>query len=274
MRIDLHTHSSVSDGTQAPREVMASAVEAGLDVVALCDHDSMAGWDEASAAAEAFGLQFIPGMEVSTRVRGTSVHLLSYWHRRVDPGVVAMVEKTRDARVGRTQAIVELLARDYPITWESVVEQAGGAQTFGRPHVADALVAAGVVPDRSAAFTELLRPGSAYYVPHYAPELTAAVTTMRAAGGVPVLAHPYAGRSGAELSDRVIERARDAGLVGIEVDHRDHTAEQRGRLRELATRLVLVPTGSSDYHGTGKPNVLGENLTEPAEFARLEAARG
>ncbi|WP_061960838.1 PHP domain-containing protein [Demequina flava] len=273
MRIDIHTHSAVSDGTQTPADVMASAKDANLDIVALCDHDSMAGWDEARSAAQLHGIQFVPGMEVSTRAHGTSVHLLSYWHDRSAPDVDAMIAKTRDARIHRAQAIVELLAKDFPVTWADVVAQSGGAVTVGRPHIADALVAAEVVADRSAAFTEILRPGSAYYVPHYAPEVVSAVKTMRAAGGVPVLAHPYAGRAGSELPTRVIERAVKAGLVGIEVDHRDHTDEQRGRLRALADQLGLVVTGSSDYHGTGKPNQLGENLTTEEAFAQLEAAR-
>lgn len=273
MRIDLHTHSVVSDGTQSPGDVMRSAHQAGLDVVALTDHDSMDGWDEARGVAEQLGMRFVPGMEVSTRHHGTSVHLLSYWHDPDAPEVVAMTAKTRDARIHRAQAIVDLLARDYPVSWADVVAQSGGAVTVGRPHIADALVAAGVVPDRSAAFTEILRPGSAYYVPHYAPEVIDAVKSMRASGGVPVLAHPYAGRAGSELPTRVIERAVKAGLVGIEVDHRDHTDEQRGRLRALAQPLGLVVTGSSDYHGAGKPNLLGENLTQPEALEALEAAR-
>ncbi|WP_062076816.1 PHP domain-containing protein [Demequina globuliformis] len=273
MRIDLHTHSAVSDGTESPAEVMAQAARAGLDVVALCDHDSVAGWEEAREAGKAHGVEWVPGIEVSARHHGTSVHLLSYWHDPRDAEAEAMIAKTRDARVHRAQAIVDLLGQRYPVTWADVVEQSGGAVTVGRPHIADALVARGVVADRSAAFTEILRPGSAFYVPHYAPEVVDAVRTMRAAGGVPVVAHPYAGRAGAELPTRVVERAAAAGLVGLEVDHRDHTAEQRARLRDLAASSGLVATGSSDYHGAGKPNELGENLTSPEAYAALQAAR-
>lgn len=273
MRIDLHTHSAVSDGTESPAEVMRQAARAGLDVVALCDHDSTAGWEEARAEATSLGLTWVPGIEVSARFHGTSVHLLSYWHNPAHPEVEAMVARTRDARVHRAQAIVDLLAQDFPVTWADVVEQAGGAVTVGRPHIADALVAQGVVEERSAAFTEILRPGSAYYVPHYAPEVVDAVTTMRAAGGVTVIAHPYAGRAGAELPDRAFTRAVRAGLAGVEVDHRDHTHEQRGRLRGLADRHGLIATGSSDYHGAGKPNELGENLTSVEAFTSLQEAR-
>ncbi|MFV0633441.1 PHP domain-containing protein [Demequina sp.] len=274
MRIDLHTHSTVSDGTGSPEQVMREAAEAGLDVVALTDHDSTAGWDEASATAADAGVAFVPGIEVSCRHHGISVHLLSYWHDRADEGVERMLAATRDARVDRAKEIVRRIGEDYPVTWEAVSERAGDAATVGRPHIADALVDQGVVPTRDAAFEAILVPGSRYYVPHYAPEVNQAIRTMRAAGGVTVFAHPGADTRGRIVRTSVIESMARAGLVGLEVHHRDHDLRQRSRLADLAERLDLVPTGASDYHGTGKLNRLGENLTAPAEFARLEAARG
>lgn len=273
-RIDLHTHSTVSDGTERPAEVMRSAAAAGLDVVALTDHDSMLGWDEAAAEADRLGIEFVPGIEVSCRHKGVSIHLLAYWPRREDPVVQEMLARTRDARVHRAQEIVRLVAQDYPLTWDDVVAQSGDAATVGRPHIADALVAAGHVPTRDAAFEHILAGNSRYYVPHYAPDVVDAVRTLRAAGGVPVFAHPGADGRGRVVASSVIESMAAAGLVGLEVDHRDHSDAQRERLAAIAERLRLVRTGASDYHGLGKLNRLGENLTSPASYDALRAARG
>lgn len=274
MRIDLHTHSTVSDGTESPAEVMRAAAAAGLDVVALTDHDTMDGWDQAAAEAERLGVEFVPGIEVSCRHKGVSIHMLAYWPRRDDPELVAMLALTRDARVHRAREIVAKVGADYPLTWEQVLAQAGGAATVGRPHIADALVAAGVFPDRDAVFAEVLAGNSKYYVPHYAPEVGDAVRTLRAAGGVPVWAHPGADGRGRIVATSVIEAMADAGMVGLEIDHRDHSPEQRERLAEIAARKGLVGTGASDYHGAGKSNRLGEELTSPDAFAALQAARG
>ena len=274
MRIDLHTHSTVSDGTELPAQVMHAAAQAGLDVVALTDHDAVDGWDEAADAAASLGLEFVPGVEVSCRHRGVSVHLLSYWHRREDPDVTAMLHKTRDSRVHRAREIALKVAGDYPITWEQVEAHSQGAATVGRPHIADALVTAGVVATRDAAFTDILAGNSRYYVPHYAPEVKAAVATLRAAGGVPVFAHPGADGRGRVVATSVIESMARAGMVGLEIDHRDHGEAQVKRLTGIADRLGLVRTGASDYHGTGKENLIGENLTSVEAYAGLQAARG
>lgn len=274
MRIDLHTHSTVSDGTESPAEVLRAAAAAGLDVVALTDHDTMDGWDQAAAEAERLGLQFVPGIEVSCRHNGISIHMLAYWPRRDDPQIAAMLALTREARIHRAQEIVAKVGADYPLTWEQVLIHSGDATTVGRPHIADALVAAGVFPDRDAVFAEVLGGNSKYYVPHYAPEVGDAVRALRAAGGVPVWAHPGADGRGRIVATRVIEAMADAGMVGLEIDHRDHSPEQRERLAQIATRKGLVRTGASDYHGTGKLNRLGEELTSPEAFAALQAARG
>lgn len=273
MRIDLHTHSIESDGTGTPAQVMREAAVAGLDVVALTDHDTVAGWDEAADTAADVGITFVPGIEVSCHHRGITIHLLSYWHRRDDEDVEAMLNVTRQGRVGRAREMVDRLSVDYPVTWDDVLGFAAEGATVGRPHIADALVAKGVVPHRSAAFEKILVPGSKYYVPYLSPDVTAAVRTMRAAGGVPVFAHPGADARGRIVTTSVIESMAQAGLVGLEVDHRDHDESQKIRLARIADGLGLVATGSSDYHGTGKPNQLGENLTSPEAYQALIEAR-
>lgn len=271
MRIDLHTHSTASDGTDSPAGVIEAAAQAGLDVVALTDHDTTAGWQEAAAAARRVGIAFVPGTEVSCRSGGVSAHVLSYLQDPAHPALLALTERTRSARITRAQRIVELLGSDYPISWDDVLEQSEDAATVGRPHIADALVARGHVADRSAAFDELLRPGSRYYVPHYAPDVLEAVRAIRAAGGVPVFAHPGADGRGRIVADAVIVAMADAGLAGLEIEHRDHDDAARARLRGLAHDLGLFATGSSDYHGRGKENLIGENLTSPEVLAQIEA---
>jgi predicted metal-dependent phosphoesterase TrpH len=270
VRIDLHTHSTASDGTQAPGVLVAAAAAAGLDVVALTDHDTTDGWDEAGAAARAAGIVLVPGTEVSARSRGVSVHLLSYLQDPAHPALATLIGRTREARLHRGRAIVEKLAADYPITWDDVLAQQAPGTVVGRPHVADALVALGVVPDRTAAFDGLLSAHGRYYVPYYAPEAVEAVRAIRESGGVPVFAHPGADGRGRIVPDEVIAELAEAGLAGLEVRHRDHDAHQRERLAALADRLGLLVTGSSDYHGTGKPNLLGENTTDPEVLAEIE----
>ncbi len=263
VRIDLHTHSRASDGTQTPTELVTAARDAGLDVVALTDHDTTAGWDEAAAAAPVAGVDLVRGTEVSARSHGVSVHLLSYLQDPAHPALAGELARARDSRVHRARSIVERMARDVPITWQDVQEQARDAVVVGRPHIADALVALGVVPDRDAAFAHLLASSGPYHVDHYAPDAPAAVAAIRASGGVPVFAHPAADARGRIVPDRVFDELAEAGLAGLEVFHRDHSAEQRERLLRLADRLGLLVTGSSDYHGDGKANRLGENLTRP-----------
>ncbi len=274
VRIDLHTHSTVSDGTESPADVARAAAAAGLDVFALTDHDSLAGWDEAAAAATEVGIEFVPGVEVSCRHRGVSIHLLGYWPDPAHDDVAAMMANTREARVDRAKEIVAKVAVDYPLRWEQVAAQAAGSETVGRPHIADALVTAGLVPSRDAAFVEILGSDSRYFVPHYAPEVRDAVRALRASGGVPVFAHPGADGRGRVVPMSVIEGMAKAGMVGIEIDHRDHSEFQRTRLERIAGSLELIRTGASDYHGTGKQNVLGENLTTLENFARLRAFAG
>lgn len=271
MRIDLHTHSNVSDGTQTPAEVIVSAVAAGLDAVALTDHDSTDGWESAAAAARDRGIAFVPGMEISCRTKeGISVHLLSYLHDPTHPGLLEEITKSKDARLTRAEHMVSLLSEDYPLTWDDVIHHVAPGATVGRPHIADALVAAGVVADRTEAFTSILTSHSRYFVQHYAPHPALAVELVRAAGGVPVFAHPVASSRGRIVGEGVYQEMIDAGLLGVEVDHRDNPEEGRTFLRELAATHGLLVTGSSDYHGAGKPNLIGENTTRPEVLARIE----
>jgi 3',5'-nucleoside bisphosphate phosphatase len=271
VRIDLHAHSNVSDGTEPPAGVMASAAAAGLDVIALTDHDSTDGWAEASAAALEYGVALVPGMEISCRTaEGISVHLLSYLHDPSHPGLLEEITKAKDARLTRAERMVTLLAEDYPLSWDDVIHHVAPGATLGRPHIADALVAAGVVEDRTEAFASILTSHSRYFVQHYAPDPALAVELVRAAGGVPVFAHPVASARGRIVGERTYREMIDAGLLGLEVDHRDNPEEGRAFLRDLAAENGLLITGSSDYHGTGKANLLGENLTSAHALARIE----
>jgi predicted metal-dependent phosphoesterase TrpH len=269
--IDLHTHSSVSDGTDSPADVMAQAAAAGLGVVALTDHDTTAGWKEAAATLPA-GLALVPGVEISCSVEGVSLHLLGYL---IDPAYLDLADElqlARDSRVGRAREMVaKLRAAGHPVTWEQVLAQVENGATIGRPHIADALVANGAVPDRETAFADLLHNRSPFYVRHYAPHPVDAVRLVRDAGGVPVFAHPAAATRGRIVTDDVIAEMAEAGLAGLEVDHPDHDEAARARLRDLAAALDLFTTGSSDFHGSGKPNRLGENTTSPEVLARIEA---
>ncbi len=271
MRVDPHTHSRVSDGTDSPAELVAAAVQAGLDVVGLTDHDTTRGWAEAERAAVRHGISLLRGAELSCRAEGTSVHLLAYLYDPDDPDLLAEAERIRGSRLDRAQQIVERIAADHALTWDDVLAHTQPGTTVGRPHIADALVAAGIVADRSAAFASILATDSPYYVPYYATALLPAIRMVRAAGGVPVLAHPGAAARGRVITDETIRAAAEAGLAGLEIHHRDNPPEQRARLAALAADLGLLVTGSSDYHGAGKPNRLGEHTTAPEVLADLVA---
>lgn len=249
--------------------MILAAAAAGLDVVALTDHDTTAGWAQASAEARRKGVILIPGAEISCQVNGISVHMLAYLHDPEDPALRADMNRTRSDRVDRARAIVERLGHDFPLTYEDVLQHVDDRATVGRPHIADALVANRVVADREEAFATLLNSRSKYYLPHYAPKAYQVVQRVRAAGGVPVIAHCRARHRGRVITDDDIADLVDAGMLGIEVDHRDHTDADRVQLRRLAHGMDLLVTGSSDYHGAGKPNQIGENTTGPQVLERL-----
>jgi hypothetical protein len=269
VRIDLHVHSNASDGTDDPAEVMRRAAAAGLDVVALTDHDTQAGI-AAARAARPDGLTLIPGMELSCQLEGRSVHLLGYLFDPADPALGAETAQIRDDRTYRAKAMVDKMrALGAAVTWEQVAAIAGAA-VVGRPHLARALAAAGAVATPADAFTDdWIADGGRAFVDRYAPDLSRAVGLVRAAGGVPVLAHPRS--PGYEIPDEVIAALASAGLGGIEVFHPDHDQSQRLRLTELARSLNLITTGGSDDHGFFNNQGLGTETTPPADYERLLA---
>jgi 3',5'-nucleoside bisphosphate phosphatase len=272
VRIDLHTHSNRSDGTDTPTELVENAKAAGLDVVALTDHDTTVGWDEAEKAAERIGIRLVKGIEVSTRIEHTSVHLLGYDFDPEDVPLLEELGRVLDGRNGRVPKMVAALQRaGIDITEDEIVAKAGAAEASGRPHVADVLVDKGVVADRKEAFDTLLSPGKPGYVGRYAASTEAAIRLIKAAGGKAVLAHPWSRGSHEVLTPERIAELVELGLDGLEVDHADHTDEDREALTKIAAAHDLVVTGSSDYHGTGKGQEfrLGANTTRPEELEKL-----
>ncbi|MEO3938282.1 PHP domain-containing protein [Dermatophilaceae bacterium Soc4.6] len=271
MRIDLHTHSTASDGTEPPAQVLRSAAAAGLDVIALTDHDTTRGWDEAGAAVAETGVALVRGIEISCERGSTSVHLLGYLTDPAAPGLTGEIDQARASRVTRLERMVGLMEEaGLPISYAEVRASVPEGATPGRPHIADALVRKGVVAHRDEAFARWLSNDSRFYVSHYAPDPVRAVELVVEAGGVAVMAHPFTGSPGRQSSDELIAEMTAAGLAGIEVWHRDNDGAGRERGLALADRLGLLVTGSSDYHGDGKRNRLGENTTAATVLDELE----
>jgi len=274
-RIDLHTHSTVSDGTDSPAELVAAAARAGLDVLALTDHDGTGGWAEATAALPS-GLTLVPGIELSAAAhegdRVIPLHLLGYLLDPANPALVAECAEIRISRVARAKRMVDAMVADgHQVSWERVEAQAAGA--VGRPHIASELVRAGLIPDVSSAFTtDWIGAGGKYYRTERKVPVLEAVRLIIDAGGVAVFAHPGAHGRGETVSDDTIRAMRDAGLAGLEIDHPDHDPATRAHLRGLASQLDLLVTGSSDYHGDRKANRLGAELTEPRVYDAIVAA--
>ncbi|MEU1970168.1 PHP domain-containing protein [Microbacterium sp. NPDC019599] len=266
---DLHLHSVHSDGTESAAQVMAAAHRRGLRTVALTDHDTTSGWAEAAEAATSMGMTFLPGMELSARNEWRSVHLLAYLFDPDDAGLRAEMERIREDRIGRAERIVRSIGRDYPLTWADVVANTGSGATVGRPHIADALVARGIVKTRAEAFDTILHPRTGYYEGHYAPDVERAVSLVVGAGGVPIVAHPTPSGRARMMPLDLIDRLIGTGLAGFEIDHRENTESGKRILREVVERHDLIVTGSSDYHGLGKPNQPGENTTSDDMVARI-----
>ncbi|MET9028355.1 PHP domain-containing protein [Nocardia sp. NPDC004168] len=272
MRIDLHTHSTASDGTDTPAELVRNAAAAGLDVVAITDHDTTAGWSEAVDALPK-GLTLVRGMEMSCVGLGEDgwpvpVHLLAYLFDPTHRGFAEERERLRAERVERLRAMAERMAADgLPIDPDAVLASAG--PSAGRPHLARALVAAGVVPSVDAAFDELLAPHGPYYAEKADTPLRRAVQMIATAGGVSVLAHTRARKRGRLLAVDDIRELAALGLGGLEIAHPDHSAADRELLTDLAAELGLLTTGSSDYHGTNKTIRLGEFTTDATQFEKL-----
>jgi predicted metal-dependent phosphoesterase TrpH len=274
MRIDLHTHSSTSDGTDPPEQLVEQAVRARLDVVALTDHDTFDGLDAAVAAGERVGIEVVRGLELSCTQNGASVHLLGYGVDPADPDLARELELVRGGRQGRVSGVLAKLdALGVGVSEEAVMRFVGDSPSVGRPHIADAMVEAGHVQDRTEAFDRFLADSGPAHVARYAIDLATGIDLVRGAGGVAVIAHPWGrGREHVLPAELIASLAAEHQLDGIEVEHQDHDRATRHRLRVLARELDLLATGSSDYHGTGKvDHDLGCNLTAPEVFAEISA---
>jgi predicted metal-dependent phosphoesterase TrpH len=274
VRIDLHTHSNASDGTLTPAELVTEAGRSGLDVVALTDHDTTAGWAAATAARPA-GLTLVPGAELSCRWFDTdppiALHLLAYLFDPADEPLTTELARVRSARETRAERMVELLRADgIDVRWDEVLRLAAGG-TVGRPHIAQALIRLGLVGTVSEAFASRWL-GARYRVPKKDIDVFLGLKLVKDAGGVPVFAHPRASKRGPIVPDELIVRMAEQGLFGLEADHEDHTPQQRTHVRGLAADLGLVVTGSSDFHGTNKTVRLGANTTSVEAYERIVAA--
>jgi predicted metal-dependent phosphoesterase TrpH len=269
VRIDLHCHSTASDGTDTPAELVRNAAAAGLDVVALTDHDTTRGY-AAAIAALPVGLTLVTGAELSCRIGGVSMHMLAYLFDPEEPALLAERELVRDDRVPRARGMVTRLQElGVPVTWEQVARIAGDG-SVGRPHVATALVELGVVASVDDAFTgDWLADGGRAYVEKHETDPFEAIRLVKGAGGVTVFAHPGASKRGHTVPESAIAEMAAAGLDGIEVDHMDHDEDTRVRLRGLAKELGLLTTGSSDYHGTRKTVALGQYATDPEVYGEI-----
>jgi len=270
--IDLHTHTTCSDGTDSPRELVNKAIVQGIQILGISDHDTTSGWDEAQQTLRG-SLQLALGAEISCLTHdGISVHMLGMLFDPLHEEMQQVLEETRDGRLPRMRKMIEKMrAEGMDISIEDVEAAMPEGATMGRPHLADALVAKKIVKSRDEAFIDLLHNDSRFYVSHAAPTPAEAIALIRRAGGVAVIAHPFASHRGQILKAEDFSQLVAAGLNGIEVDHRDQSPDERAMLRVIARELDLVVTGSSDYHGTGKLNSLAENHTSREQWEKLEA---
>ena len=270
--IDLHTHTTCSDGTDTPRELVNKAIVQGIEVLGITDHDTTSGWEEATQSLRG-SLQLALGAEISCLTNdGISVHMLGMLFDPNHKEMQTVLEETRDGRLPRMRKMIEKMrAEGMDISMEDVEKAMPVGATMGRPHLADALVAKKIVKSRDEAFIDLLHNDSRFYVSHAAPTPVEAIALIRRAGGVAVIAHPFASHRGQILKADDFADLLAAGLNGIEVDHRDQNPDERAMLRVIARELDLVVTGSSDYHGTGKMNLLAENHTSREQWQKLES---
>lgn len=277
MLIDLHTHTNASDGTDSPSELIDKAINRGINILALTDHDTTRGWSEASSAllnhSSQSSMKLVLGAEISCQdENGISIHMLGLLFDPDYQPLYEVLERTRENRHSRMERIIARLNEaGIDITLDEVNAQRKGDATLGRPHLADALVARGHVASRDEAFAALLHNKSKFYINHYSPSPVETIKLIKAAGGVAVIAHPLASQRGRTISMDLFESLISAGLDGIEVDHRDHSESEKSELLRFAIENELIVTGSSDYHGTGKLNQLAEYTTHPRQWEALEA---
>ena len=275
MLIDLHTHSTSSDGTDSPTELVNKAISKKIDVLALTDHDTTRGWDEARHSLLSHpsqtSMQLVQGAEISCQdAEGISIHMLGYMFDTEFQPLLEVLERTRENRVSRMERIIARLNEaGIEISLEDVHAQRKGDATLGRPHLADALVARGHVASRDEAFAALLHNKSKFYINHYSPSPTDVIRLIKSAGGVAVIAHPLASQRGRTIKIDLMEQLVEAGLDGIEIYHRDHSDDEKVQLLQIAKENELIVTGSSDYHGTGKQNQLAEFTTHPQQWGAL-----
>jgi 3',5'-nucleoside bisphosphate phosphatase len=270
VRADLHVHSNASDGTDPPAEVMSRAAQAGLDVVALTDHDTVAGHAQARRSLPG-SLILVPGMELSSRLDGRSLHLLAYLFDPDDPELAAQTRRIRDDRVLRARAMVDrLIGLGVPITWDDVAAIAGAA-VVGRPHIARAMAASGAIDSPAQAFTrDWIADGGRAYVDRYALEPVRAIGLVRAAGGVAVVAHPRANRD-LLVTDEQIAGLAGVGLAGVEVFHPDQPEAEQASLLGLTRDLGLIATGGSDDHGSLTGHRIGSHTAPAGAYESLIA---
>lgn len=277
MLIDLHTHTNASDGTDSPTQLIDKAINRGINILALTDHDTTRGWDEAKSALlnhpSQTEMKLVLGSEISCQDdNGISIHMLGLLFDPDHQPLFEVLERTRENRHSRMERIIARLNEaGIDITIDEVNAQRQGDATLGRPHLADALVARGHVASRDEAFAALLHNKSKFYINHYSPSPVETIKLIKAAGGVAIIAHPLASQRGRTISMDLFESLIAAGLDGIEVDHRDHSENEKSELLRLAIENELIVTGSSDYHGTGKLNQLAEYTTHPRQWEALEA---
>lgn len=276
-QIDLHTHTTASDGSLTPAALVTQAVSLGIKVLGLTDHDTTDGLAEANVAAQGSGLRLVPGIELGTEIKGRALHLLGYGIEATDGSLQRALKEQQAMRLHRAQAIVSRLReQDYSITWERVQAIAGGA-AIGRPHIAQALVEAGHATSVNDAFARLIGPGKPFYVARIGKLSPAqAITLIRRASGVAVLAHPVK----VDLTRAVIDEFAldqlssciEAGLQGIEAYYTHYSPMLSERLLEVAKKHHLLVTGGSDFHGSAKPDYrLGEVYVPSAVIDRLSA---
>ena len=270
--IDLHAHSNVSDGTDSPSQLINKAHSKGLSVIALTDHDSIAGWEEAETALRP-GMDLVLGAEISCQAPGGfSIHMLGLLFDGSNSTLKSAMEKIRDNRIGRMERIISKLnSAGIEITMADVQNEMSEGATLGRPHLADALIRKGIAKNREEVFADLLHNNSKFYIPHYSPSPEEVIGMIKGAGGVAVIAHPFASLRGQTIDESAFEPMVSAGLDGIEVFHRDHNPDQQELLLKIVKDFDLVATGSSDYHGEGKLNLLAEYTTTPENWEKLEA---
>ena len=267
-RIDLHVHTLMSDGSDTPTAVVEKAARLGLRAIAITDHDTFAGIDEAAAAGRRLGVEVVPGVELSTMHDGEHVHLLAYYMDRKSPALLELMELAVRERVQRNETMVQRLHdAGYPIDMEEMRRAYPGQVMLGRPHVAALLMKKGVVPDIRTGVMELMGKGKPFYVERYHIPLVDYIRAVRRAGGMPVVAHLYQYRYTEPQRSAMVAAAAEAGCVGLEGMYSTYTPAQPRAVFQMAAEHGLICTGGSDYHGTRKPHISARRTQGAARYA-------